>query len=111
MVGSLALLMQALPTRQETPEALLRAAAALWVTKISVFASWYWRLDAGGSHRRDRRAGHVDGAFLCPQMTMDVTDAARLALVWLGRWFDWRQALAVVQPATCLGWQQGFRLF
>ena len=26
------------------------------------------------------------------------TDAARLALVWLGRWFDCRQALPVVQP-------------
>jgi putative transposase len=24
------------------------------------------------------------------------TDATRLALVWLARWFDWRQALAVV---------------
>jgi hypothetical protein len=30
------------------------------------------------------------------------TDVARLALVWLGRWFDWRCALAVVQPATFL---------
>ena len=28
------------------------------------------------------------------------TDATRLALVWLGRWFDWRQALAIVQPET-----------
>jgi hypothetical protein len=24
------------------------------------------------------------------------TNATRLVLVWLGRWFDWRQALAVV---------------
>jgi putative transposase len=40
------------------------------------------------------------------------TDAIRLALLWLGRWFDWRQALAVVQPATFLRWhRQGFRLF
>jgi transposase InsO family protein len=40
------------------------------------------------------------------------TAATRLALVWLGRWFDWRQALAVVQPATFLCWhRQGFRLF
>ena len=28
------------------------------------------------------------------------TDATRLALVWLGRWCDWRQALAIVQPET-----------
>jgi putative transposase len=40
------------------------------------------------------------------------TAATRLALVWLARWFDWRQALAVVQPATFIRWhRQGFRLF
>ena len=39
------------------------------------------------------------------------TNATRLALVWLGRRFDWRQALAVVQPETFLRWhRQGFRL-
>jgi putative transposase len=40
------------------------------------------------------------------------TAATRLALIWLARWFDWRQALAVVQPDTFLRWhRQGFRLF
>jgi transposase InsO family protein len=40
------------------------------------------------------------------------TNATRLALVWFGRWFDWRQVLAIVQPQTFLRWhQQGFRLF
>jgi putative transposase len=40
------------------------------------------------------------------------TDAARLALMWLGCWFDWRRALTVVQPVTFLHWhRQGFRLF
>jgi putative transposase len=40
------------------------------------------------------------------------TNATRLVLVWLGRWFDWRPALAVVQPETFLRWHwQGFRLF
>jgi transposase InsO family protein len=40
------------------------------------------------------------------------TAATRLALVWLARWFDWRQALAVVQPATLTRWhRQAFRLF
>jgi putative transposase len=39
------------------------------------------------------------------------TNATRLALVWLGRWFDWRQALAVVQPETFIRWhRQAFRL-
>jgi len=40
------------------------------------------------------------------------TNATRITLVWLARWFDWRQALAVVQPATFIRWhRQGFRLF
>jgi uncharacterized membrane protein len=36
-----------------------------------VFASWYWRLDAGGPRERERRGVHTDGAFLFPQMTLD----------------------------------------
>jgi transposase InsO family protein len=41
-----------------------------------------------------------------------VTDATRLTLVWLGRWFDWRQALAIVQPETFTRWhRQGCQLF
>src|SRR6266699_605346 len=40
------------------------------------------------------------------------TPAIRLALVWLSYWFDWRDALTVVQPATFIRWhRQGFRLF
>lgn len=40
------------------------------------------------------------------------TNATRLALVWLGRWFDWRHALAMVTPQTFPRWQRrGFRLF
>ena len=40
------------------------------------------------------------------------TAATRPAVVWLARWFDWRQALAVVQPDAFLRWhRQGFRLF
>src|SRR5712691_8842674 len=40
------------------------------------------------------------------------TNATRFALVWLGRWFDWRKALAIVTPQTFTRWhRQGFRLF
>jgi putative transposase len=40
------------------------------------------------------------------------THATRLTLVWLARWFDWRRALVIVQPATLIRWhRQGFRLF
>jgi len=47
---------------------LFRAAAALWMSNLLVFASWYWRLDAGGPNERDRRSTHEAGAFLFPQM-------------------------------------------
>ena len=41
-----------------------------------------------------------------------VTPATRLALIWLARWFDWRQALVAMQPTTLICWhRQGFRLF
>lgn len=70
MAWSLYLLLAALPAHTQTPLALLRSAAALWVTNIIVFASWYWRLDAGGPHNRELRGVHTDGAFLFPQMTL-----------------------------------------
>ena len=35
-----------------------------------------------------------------------INDATRLALAWLGRWFDWRQALRIVQPATFTRWHR-----
>jgi hypothetical protein len=77
MIGSLALLIDALPEHEVAPPVLLRSAAALWSTNILIFASWYWRLDGGGPHARARLPGHTDGAFLFPQMTMD--PAAKLA--------------------------------
>ncbi len=70
LVCSLALLLSGLPDRKSSPKELLRSAAALWVANILVFASWYWRLDAGGPHMRDLTPGHEDGAFLFPQMTL-----------------------------------------
>jgi hypothetical protein len=71
MLGSVALLVTALPERKEAPKDLLRSAAALWATNVLVFALWYWRLDAGGPHQRELKAGHETGAFLFPQMTLE----------------------------------------
>lgn len=70
LVVSVILLIGALPKHTETPAQLLASAGSLWLTNILVFALWYWRLDAGGPHGRDRRRFHTDGAFLFPQMTM-----------------------------------------
>jgi hypothetical protein len=40
------------------------------------------------------------------------THALRMVLIWLAGWFDWRRALAIVQPETFTRWhRQGFRLF
>ena len=69
MVASVAFLIGLLPTHRESPIQLLRSAASLWLTNVLVFALWYWRLDAGGPHARDARAGHESGAFVFPQMT------------------------------------------
>lgn len=71
MVWSLGLLIAALPLHKESPLDLLRSASALWITNILVFASWYWRLDAGGPRARELRGEHTDGAFLFPQMTLN----------------------------------------
>jgi hypothetical protein len=70
MIASVGLLIRALPAHKETPTDLLLSASSLWFTNILVFALWYWRLDAGGPHGRDKRFGHPEGAFLFPQMTM-----------------------------------------
>ncbi len=61
---------------------LLRGALILWSINIVLFGTWYWRLDAGGPHRRSARF-HSEGAFLFPQMSLD--EAARQA-ARLTRW-------------------------
>jgi len=70
LIWALAHLISGLPGKRETPTELLLSAAALWVSNILLFASWYWRLDAGGPHIRDLRPTHTKGAFLFPQMTV-----------------------------------------
>jgi hypothetical protein len=70
LIWSLGLLVAAIPKHDIDPKILLRSAVALWVTNILVFALWYWRLDAGGPHEREKTPGHKEGAFLFPQMNL-----------------------------------------
>jgi hypothetical protein len=70
LASSLALLILRLLNHLDPPRQLLLAAAALWVSNVLVFASWYWRLDGGGPNERDARHTHEAGAFLFPQMTL-----------------------------------------
>ena len=40
------------------------------------------------------------------------TNAIRITLCWLSRWFDWRRVLTIAQPATLIRWhRQWFRSF
>lgn len=70
MIASVALLVGTVVEKIGSPVDLLRSAAALWITNILVFASWYWRLDAGGPDVRHSKQHHHEGSFLFPQMGM-----------------------------------------
>jgi hypothetical protein len=90
MIASVILLIVELPQHTESPEELLTSAGVLWATNVLVFALWYWRLDAGGPHHRDKRSAHTDGAFLFPQMTL--TPQARREMGehdWSPNFFDY----------------------
>jgi hypothetical protein len=90
MIWSLGLLIAALPAHREPPRDMLVSAAALWITNILVFASWYWRLDAGGPGMRELQGAHTDGAFLFPQMTLDpVTKRAMCEQNWSPGFIDY----------------------
>jgi len=68
LITSLVHLVQGIPAHTQPPRTLLRAAVALWLTNILVFALWYWKLDGGGPLRRERPDGLSKSSFLFPQM-------------------------------------------
>jgi hypothetical protein len=75
LIWSLGKLIAGLSAHRDTPAELFRSAAALWAVNVLVFASWYWKLDAGGPHQRAMRGAHTEGAFLFPQMSADIKDS------------------------------------
>jgi hypothetical protein len=68
LIASLVHLVQGIPAHTQAPRTLLRAAVALWLTNILVFALWYWKLDGGGPLHRERPGGLSESSFLFPQM-------------------------------------------
>lgn len=92
MIASVVLLIRDLIQNDDKREGkqLLISAACLWATNVLVFTLWYWRLDAGGPHSRDKRLEHTDGSFLFPQMTMppDAKEAAD-ETNWSPNFFDY----------------------
>lgn len=90
LVLSLLLLIRALPSHKEAPVDMLLSAVSLWVTNVLVFASWYWRMDAGGPNVRDMRGVHCSGAFLFPQMTLSPEHAEEGAgPIWSPQFIDY----------------------
>jgi Protein of unknown function (DUF1345) len=74
MIAALVHLVRGIPEHMETPKAMLRSAAALWVANILIFALWYWKLDGGGPLRREGPGGLANSSFLFPQMARENRD-------------------------------------
>jgi len=110
MIGSLVLLISALPDHKEAPRDLLRSAAALWVSNILVFACWYWRLDAGGPNARDRRDAHTEGAFLFPQMTAGDLDWRPGFMDYLFLAFNTSTAFSPTDVPVLSRWAKGMMM-
>lgn len=74
-----------------------------------------------GTSLRSRTALAAENLFLRKQLALyrerqvkprRACDPLRLTFVLLARWFAWREALTIVQPATLLRWhREAFRLF
>jgi hypothetical protein len=79
LFGVVSLILALVLHRAEAIE-VLRAASVLWATNVIVFATWYWRLDAGGPNARERRDVHTEGAFLFPQMTFPAASDSSLTI-------------------------------
>jgi uncharacterized membrane protein len=110
LIWSLALLVRALIAHREPAPLMLRSAAALWVTNVLVFASWYWRLDSGGPHMREQREGHVGAAFLFPQWTLNdpVSQAwSPMFQDYLFLAFSMSMALSPADTAVLSRWAKG----
>src|SRR5260370_26887079 len=64
LIGSVILLVRALPSHRESPLQLLRSGGLLWLTNVIVFALWYWRLDGGGPTLRHKENEFGSSSFL-----------------------------------------------
>ncbi len=109
-IGALAMLIAALPDHKEAPRELLQSAAALWISNILVFASWYWRLDAGGPNARDSRGEHTEGAFLFPQMTLGDRDFMPGFVDYLFLAFNTSTAFSPTDVPVLSRWAKGMMM-
>jgi putative transposase len=70
---------------------------------------------------RSTRSVQAENLFLRRQLSLyiergvkprRIDPVTRIALAWLSRWFDWRDARVVVRPETMIRWRRaGWKLF
>src|SRR6266705_803951 len=90
LVGSVILLVRALPSHKESPLQLLLSGALLWLTNVLVFALWYWRLDGGGPTLRHEQRKFGSTSFLFPQMQIPHDERGQFECVrWRARFIDY----------------------
>jgi len=90
LIGSVILLVRALPSHRESPLQLLRSGGLLWLTNVIVFALWYWRLDGGGPTRRHKENKFGSTSFLFPQMQIPHDERTQSACArWRARFVDY----------------------
>lgn len=77
LIGSVILLVRALPSHKEAPLELLRSGGLLWLTNVLVFALWYWRLDGGSPTLRLERKEFGSRSFVFPQMQIEKSERGR----------------------------------
>jgi hypothetical protein len=90
LIGSVVLLVRALPAHRQPPLQLLRSGGLLWLTNVIVFALWYWRLDGGGPTLRQKEKKFGSKSFLFPQMQIPHDERGEFACVrWRPRFVDY----------------------
>src|SRR5256886_2511781 len=90
LIGSVLLLVRALPSHKESPLELLRSGGLLWLTNVIVFALWYWRLDGGGATKRHEDKKFGSTSFLFPPMQVPPDERAQFACTgWRPRFVDY----------------------
>ena len=90
LIGSVILLVRALPSHRGTPLQLLRSGGLLWLTNVIVFALWYWRLDGGGPTLRHKQNKFGSTSFLFPQMQVPHDERAQFECTrWRPRFIDY----------------------
>jgi hypothetical protein len=100
LIGSVILLVRALPSDRQTPLQLLRSGALLWLTNVIVFALWYWRLDGGGPIRRQKLKKFGSTSFVFPQMQIPHDERPEFACArWRPRFIDYL-FIAFTQSST-----------